>query len=539
VISKLTFRLLIFNLLLVFFPIGILLYLDTYEKQLLQQMESSMVQQGRVLAASLMDSGDLEQDALRIIRNMAGKQTARIRIVNGEGRLLADSSSPGLQPPAPPAPEDVSWLQKRYGSIGSDVDSSSRSLNIDADIRDNWLYKAAVYPLNILRRLIFPPSPPLASADVYSGGLLDGPEIRAALDGRYGAYTRYSGGGQRSVTLYSALPVYKGGEVNAAVLVSRSTFRILNDLYALRLDMVRVFLFSVLAAVALSLLLARTITIPVKKLRDQAERFLDHRGRMRGQFRSLRNRDEIGDLSRSLNTLSDRLERYIRFMDGFSADLSHELKNPVASILNAAELSREAGDEDRGRFLGIIESEGRRISRLIGDLRDISRMDLRLGEESPLVFDPGDAVRKAVEAWNSCSAVKAEIDRMEPLYIRAGEDRIVQCLSNLLDNAGGFSPADQSLSVRLYREEDHAVLSVLDRGPGIAPGNEDKLKLRFFSDRPGEAEGSHSGLGLSIVDTIARAYGGSLRFGNRRAGGARFSLRLPLADRRESAKRQS
>lgn len=536
-ISKLTFRLLIFNLLLVFFPIGILLYLDTYEKQLLQQMESSMVQQGRVLAASLMDRDDLEEEALRIIRNMAGKQTARIRIVDGEGRLLADSSSPGLQPPAPPVSEVASWVQKRYESIGSDIDSSSASINLDADIRDNWLYKAAVYPLNILRRLLFPPSPPLASADVYSGGLLEGPEIRAALEGRYGAFTRYSGGGQRSVTLYSALPVYNGGAVSAAVLVSRSTFRILNDLYALRLDMVRVFLFSVLAAIALSLLLARTITIPVKKLRDQAERFLDHRGRMRGQFRSLRNRDEIGDLSRSLNTLSDRLESYIRFMDGFSSDLSHELKNPVASILNAVELSREAEGRERERFLEIVESEGRRINRLIGDLRDISRVDLRLGEESLLVFDPGDAVRAAVEAWNSCSSVKAVIDRMEALFVRAGEDRIVQCLWNLMDNAGGFSPAGQQLAIRLYREEGDAVLSVLDRGPGIAPGNEDKLKLRFFSDRPGEADGSHSGLGLSIVDTIARAYGGSLCYGNRAEGGAFFSLRLPLAERRDPGKR--
>ena len=522
-ISKLTFRLLIFNLLLVFFPVGTMLYLDTYEKQLLLQMESSMVQQGRVLAATLKDSEDLKARALAIIRNMAGEQTARIRIVDGQGILLADSSSPELQPSSVP---ESSWTGQRK--------TYSSAEYLSEDIRENWLYRAAVYPLNIIRRLIFPPSPPLASADVYSTGILDGPEIRAALNGRYGAYTRYSGGGQRSVTLYSALPVFGEGGVMGAVLVSRSTYRILNDLYALRLDMVRVFLFSILAAVTLSFLLARTITIPVKKLRDQAERFLDHRGRMSGQFRSLRNKDEIGDLSRSLNTLSDRLESYIRFVDGFSSDLSHELKNPVASILNAADLSREAEGEDRERFLNIIEDEGRRISRLIGDLRDISRVDVRLGEEQTRVFDPGKAVRSAVEGWNSFSPVKAEIDRMEALFIRAAEDRYLQCLSNLLDNAGGFSHPDHTLCVRLYRENEKAVLSVLDRGPGIPPGNEDKLSQRFFSDRPGEISGSHSGLGLSIVDTIARAYGGSLSYGNRSGGGAWFSIRLPLASARES-----
>ena len=486
-----------------------------------------MVQQGRILAASLKNSEDLQENALRIIRNMAGEQTARIRIVDGEGILLADSSSPALQPPVAelPGDGDIAWQRKSYESIEV----------LPEDIRDNWLYRAAVYPLNILRRLIFPPSPPLDSADIYSSGVLDGPEIQTALNGHYGAYTRYSGGGQRSVTLYSALPVFNEDQVTGAVLISRSTYRILNDLYALRLDMVRVFLFSIIAAVILSLLLARTITIPVKKLRDQAERFLDHRGRMSGQFRSLRNRDEIGDLSRSLNALSDRLESYIRFMDGFSSDLSHELKNPVASILNAAELCREAEGEDRSRFLGIIESEGRRISRLIGDLRDISRVDVRLGEEHPRVFDPGEAVRLAVEEWNSRSSVEARIERLEPLLIRGTEDRFLQCLCNMLDNAGSFSPVGQTVSIRLFKEDGNAVLSVLDRGPGIPPGNENKLALRFFSDRPEDEEDNHSGLGLSIVDSIARAYGGSLRFGNRTSGGAWFSLTLPLADQKGSA----
>jgi len=519
VISKLTLRLLVFNLLLVFFPVGILMYLDTYEKQLLTAMENGMVQQGRILSAALGDSEDLEADALRILKNMEGKQDSRIRILDVRGSLLADSSSPSLAPVENPAAAEMK-TRSSYTGLTSEIPQS---------VREHWLYRLAVSPLNLARRIFAEPAVPLVSAEYYSGSpILMGPEIEAALEGRYGAYTRYSGGGQRSVNLYSALPVTKGEEVAGVVLVTRSTYRILTDLYKLRLDMVRVFLLSLAAAAVLSLILARTITIPVKKLRDQAERFLDHRGRISGSFRSLKNRDEIGDLSRSLDGLSRRLEDYMGFMDSFSADLSHELKNPVASILNAAELSRDVPEKDRQHFIDIIGREGRRIQRLIDDLRSISQVDVQMGKEKTEVIDIVRLTRDLVDQRNGAGGNFTLEESAGSLKIRGGEDRFIQCLLNLMDNAGSFSPPGEPVILRVRKKAGLAEVSVLDRGPGIAEGNMPLLFRRFFTDRPPGGESRHSGLGLSIVQAIVQAYGGTVECRNRESGGACFRMTFPL-----------
>ncbi|QEN08705.1 HAMP domain-containing protein [Oceanispirochaeta crateris] len=518
--SKLTLRLLVFNILLVFFPIGMFLYLDTYEKQLLTGMENSMVQQGRLISASLRNSENLEEDALRLLRNLEGHQDARIRIVDETGHILADSSSPFLLPSQrEEGMATVSKISNRDSSLYEELPSS---------LRDHWLYKTAVYPLNLLKRFISAPAVPLASAEYYSSSTqLLGPEIKAALQGQYGAYTRYSGGGQRSVNLYSALPVFASSGVCGAVLVSRSTYRILTDLYKLRLDMVRVFFLSLFVAGGLSLVLARTITIPVKKLRDQAESFLDHRGRIKGSFLSLKNKDEIGDLSRSLDGISQRLEEYVSFMDGFSSDLSHELKNPVASILNAAELSRDAEAYDRDKLTGIIEKEAGRIQRLIDDLRNISQIDLQIGEESRVTLDVERLVCELIDMKNT-RGNRFLFERVPPkdgiVHIRASEARIVQCLVNLMDNAESFSPMNETILVRMEVSDLNVILSVLDRGPGIPEGNLPLLYKRFFSDRFEGDKKNHSGLGLSIVQSIMKAYGGSVSCRNRTGGGAVFSL---------------
>jgi two-component system sensor histidine kinase ChvG len=210
-------RLLAFNLLLVFLPVAGFLYLDTYERQLLRSLEHALAQQARVLAASLSGRGPLAPTAAEApLRALQGRHEARFRIVDPEGRLLADSSRLGTGEPAAPC-----------GRPRLPVVPHAESLP---------LYRLASFPIRLARRLFAPPEPPYESGEFSSGaGTLLGEELRAALAGGYGAATRISAGGQRSVTLYSAVPVMHEESVAGAVLVSQSTYRILRDLYELRL----------------------------------------------------------------------------------------------------------------------------------------------------------------------------------------------------------------------------------------------------------------------------------------------------------------
>jgi two-component system sensor histidine kinase ChvG len=504
-LAGIRFRLLAFNALLVFLPIAGVLFLDTYERQLLADQERSMVEQGRVLAAALSGRGALVgADVERTLLELRQRTGARIRVVDGLGRALADTSL-----------------------LGPRREPAARAADPQ---RQGWLYRAAALPFRLYRHWLGPPQPSHGSADVYTSGRpVLGSEVRAALTGRYGAATRISSGGQRSVTLYSALPVMDDGRVVGAVLVSQSTYRILQALYRVRVDVLRVFLASLAAAVVLSLLVSHTIARPLVALRNQAEALLD-RGRLRGRFEIPGRRDEIGDLARSLEALRGRLEEHIRGIESFASDVSHEFKNPLASIRTATELLAEVdAPDERRRFAALVAREVARMERLLSTVREMSRLDAGLPAED----------RGAVDLRDLCAGV-AEAQRLRgravvlsgasSLPVTASPERIARVLENLLDNAAGFSPAGAPVEVELSQADGRARVRVLDRGSGIPEGHATRVFERFFSYRPGCGdESEHSGLGLAIARALAEGEGGALAAWNRDGGGACLELSLPLA----------
>jgi two-component system sensor histidine kinase ChvG len=567
-------RLLAFNLLLLFLPMASLLYLDSYEKQLLETQEGSMIQQGRLLASAL-DGQDLAAQAAGILRRLAGRVDSRLRVIDAEGRLLADSAT--LSRPAPASAAAVAATASAaaagaaaaadaggqneqqatppdqdegelgiYGSgrLESLTEAAKAMDAIVASPRANEhpLYRIVVYPLNALRRLFLPPQAEYNNADFYSGATLFlGPEVRSALAGRYGAITRLSTGGQVSVNLYSAIPIFgeAPGQVRGVVLVSRSTYGILVRLYVLRLDIIRIFVVSLLASLVLSVLLALTITVPIGRLKAEAETALDGSGRLRGRFTGLKRKDEIGDLSRALAALADRLKKRIAYIDGFTADLMHELKNPLAAIRGAAELAISSPSKEEGLLTGIRDEE-LRMERLLAGLREISGIDNRMeGERADTIdlaaFLPGILGRYPHQDYPSVR-VGFVSGAEGPALVRMNADRLVQLIVNPVDNAVSFSPPGSRVTVSLEEAGRDYRVSIRDEGPGFPPGMEERLFERFYSDRPesdaqdGAARSGakgHSGLGLAIVKAIAEGYGGSCSIANVPGGGCILRIELP------------
>jgi len=519
-LARISVRLLLFNVLLVFLPAAGFFYLEVYENELLEAQEGAMVQQGRLVAAALAGQGELETAAARaLLRRLEGRTESRLRIVDAGGNLLADSAR--LVPPraAPPAQ-------------GSRYESASEP----PGTRENPLYRFGAWLYRLVGRIsrpFAPPEPPRDTEKVYPlGAPLLGPEVRAALAGRYGATIRPTAG-QRSVTLYSAIPVRSTDQVVGAVLVSQSTYRILLALYDVRLAIFRVVLAAVLVAAVLSLLVSATIARPLRQLRDEALALVDRRGRLRGRFRGSRRRDEIGDLARALEELTGRLERHLRFTESFASDVSHELKNPLASIRTATEMLDEVDDPaDRRRFLEIAWREVARMEHLLSSVREISRIDARLDAEPAGPVDLRELLPAVLGSFRlrAGDAVRIELRTpAEPVRTVADPERLAQVFENLLDNAAGFSPPGNAVTVELTGEPEAAVVTVDDRGPGIPEEHRERIFDRFFTWRPHEpqARNGHTGLGLAIVKAIAEGYGGSVAVHNRPDGGARFEVRLP------------
>lgn len=509
VFSRLWIRLFAFNALLVFVPVLGMLFLGSFESQLLRAQERTMVQEGRLLAAALSAGDALSADAARtIMKRLGGRHETRLRVIGLNGTLLADS---------------VAFGPRREDSAAKPSPSQKQT----------WLYRVGSFPFRLFHRLREPAMP--EGRDRYdSEGILQGPEIQAALEGRYGATTRVSSGSPPTVRLYSAIPILREDRVEGVVLVSQSTYRIFQILYGIRLGVFRVFLASLAVALLISVLVAMTIARPISRLKNRAEELLDRRGRLRGSFLPGNRRDEIGDLQGALAELTGRLERGAQSMESFAADLSHEFKNPLASIRAATEVALESDDAgERARLLELIQREISRLERLLSSLREISRLDLALETEDDEVLDLGQLLTELVESF------RIRAGQADPtilltvagggLKVRLSADRLTQALEKILDNAISFSPMGGKVHVRVFSEGENAVLQIEDEGPGIAEDKLEKVFDRFYTSRRDGEEGHH-GLGLALSRSIIEASGGKLRALQKDSAGALIEMSLPLVD---------
>jgi len=334
------------------------------------------------------------------------------------------------------------------------------------------------------------------------------------------------------VTIYAAVPLYRNGEVTNVVLVSRDTDDIRQDLHAIRLAILQIFALSVVAAVILTLMVSTTIVRPLRQLRKEAGEILDRRGRLRKRFKGVQKRDEIGDLSRALERLTRRVEQHQQLTEAFASDVSHEFKNPLASIRTATEmLSTVETPEDRARFLRIAEMEIARMENLLAQVREITRIDAEIQSEERAAVDLGALLRQIVDGFKLRERDRVQFDVAipeTPLMVKASADRLIQVFENLLDNASSFTPNGGRIAVSASGGDRAVLVSVRDQGPGIPQENLERIFDRFFTYRPAEQQRQrHTGLGLSIVKAIVEGYGGAVTVTNDPGGGAVFDVTLP------------
>lgn len=547
------------------------MFLDTYEKQLLSSQENAMVHQGRIVAASLKNKS-LADAAPPFIDALELSLESRIRIIDTKGTLLADTATFGLGEKKntdvntdetlsiasqklskkvesgdlrSDVDQDTLWetgppIQEKLNTEGFAEDEDQYNESIDRQVspkkvkyaRDSFLYILSVSPINFIKEILGKPTVPLASGDYFkTGNYLTGSEVRKALAGKYGATARYSSE-QRSIQIYSALPIFEEGEISGIVLISQSTYKLLANLYRIRLDLIKVFFWSVLLSIALSIILALTITRPIHKLRNQAETVLDARGSMVGTIQPLWAKDEIGDLSRSLATLSERLKEKIYFIDNFTADMLHELKNPLTGIKTSAEILVDDVTEEQKKMLNRISQESLRIEQLLSQLREVTRIDSQLDEENVEIFDIAELLTKREEHYKSICQPNCKLiytKKTSKALAQLNPDRFYQIIDNFMDNAIGFTKPGSTIDLTLSLNEKKISVSVGDLGPGIPQGDMDKIFTRFFSSR--KVGTTHSGLGLSIAFAIAAAYNGTIIAQNKKEGGTKMTLTLPLAQK--------
>ena len=250
-------------------------------------------------------------------------------------------------------------------------------------------------------------------------------------------------------------------------------------------------------------------------------------------------KDEVGQLSRSLNEMTEDLYKRINVAETFSSDLAHEIRNPLTSLKGAAEVLENTSDsEKRKKLIKVMSHDVERIERLITDYSQMLKDEATLSRTKMVKIDLSNVVDSVVEDFNSNllnsnKNIKININNSNlngsKLNILGVESKLEQVIANLLDNAISFSPSNSKVSVICDTKKKNAQLIIEDEGPGFNEKNIDKVFNRFYSNRP-EKFGEHSGLGLNIVKNIIELHGGSITASNQTSDkkGARIEVLLPI-----------
>ncbi len=247
-------------------------------------------------------------------------------------------------------------------------------------------------------------------------------------------------------------------------------------------------------------------------------------------------KDEVGQLSRSLNEMTENLQQRINVAETFSTDLAHEIRNPLASLKGASEILNTTTDpEKRKKLIGIIAHDIERIERLITDYSQMLKDEASLSRSKMEKINLSNVVKNVCDDFNSDISnlgkkINIEIvkeSKNKSLEVFGVETRLEQILANLLDNAVSFSPENGSIQVSCLEKEKKVYLVVEDEGPGFNEKNINQVFERFYSNRP-EKFGKHSGLGLNIVKNITELHGGQIQVSNRKKRGARIEIQFPL-----------
>jgi two-component system, OmpR family, sensor histidine kinase ChvG len=291
---------------------------------------------------------------------------------------------------------------------------------------------------------------------------------------------------------------------------------------------------TLIVSILLSRFLARTIATPLRRLAHAAHRVRLGRDREVDVPVLPRRRDEIGQLARALADMTQSLRQRIDATDAFAADVTHELKNPLASLRSAVDtLERIEDPALRHQLLDVVRQDVRRLDRLVVDIAEASRLDAELSRARFEPVDIGKLIESMLPVWDGRGGKGVEIafarPRVGTATVMGEESRLARLIDNLVDNAISFSPAGGVVELSAAGIGDEVEIGVQDEGPGVPDDAREAIFNRFHSIRPEEDFGRHSGLGLAIARAIVDGHGGRIGIEDRQDGkaGARFIVRFP------------
>lgn len=278
------------------------------------------------------------------------------------------------------------------------------------------------------------------------------------------------------------------------------------------------------------LVAARYIVKPLLGMKAAAERMA--KGEFNIQLKWAKRKDELGRLAQSINGMAAQVGQLETMRQNFVSNVSHEIQSPLTSISGFSKALQQSGlsEEERNRYLSIIQNESERLSRLSDNLLKLASLDSQHHPFEPRVFDLDEQLRKAVVASEPHWAAKEIEWRLDlpKTKIKADEDQLNQVWVNLIGNAIKFTPEGGRIGIRIVRLAERIEVVVSDTGIGIPIAERTKVFERFYkADESHNKMKTGSGLGLAIVRKIVMGHKGTVTIGGNPDGGTTVTVALP------------
>ena len=257
-------------------------------------------------------------------------------------------------------------------------------------------------------------------------------------------------------------------------------------------------------------------------------------------------RDEFAELARDFNAMTERLGELDQMKKDFVSHVSHELKAPLASMRQIMHVLLQdipgALNDQQRNLLRLSYKSAERLSAMVGNLLDVSRMEARTMEYDITVHDLIPIIEGVAEEFEVQARDKNIRFRLEPaqeqMFVECDRDRVHQVIGNLYENALKFSPHNSEIVTRvgLGENQKKIMVSVADSGPGIPDAHKKDIFLKFHQIKRGKLTSQGVGLGLTICKTIIEAHHGDIWVEDNPGGGSVFSFILGTAVREEAIK---
>ncbi|PMB06668.1 two-component sensor histidine kinase [Fischerella thermalis CCMEE 5205] len=329
--------------------------------------------------------------------------------------------------------------------------------------------------------------------------------------------------------LFIAQPIVRNGQLLGVLRMSITLQQFQRQFAIVIWTVLGTLVFTLLLCTLISEWLARSLSHPIQTMKNFAIRLGS--GHF-GDKLQIRQSNELDQLALELNRMSERLASLDQERRAFLANVSHELRTPISNVLVTVEALRNGAASDPAvsdRFFQNVEDETKRLSRLIGDLLDLGRLEagvtLLEKQHIQLISLIRRALR-AVETRMQNSQISAQVN-VADLQIQGDSERLLQALLNLLDNAIKHSPPNSQILITASKEGKQAVVTIRDQGQGIKDSDLSRIFEQFYTgDRSRQGRGV--GLGLAITKRIIEAHGGSITVSSKLGEGATFTIYLPI-----------